>query len=698
MLPPQVQLEAFQFYGFECHGLFAQEDLPVNTPVWVWDTVTEPLVTFTRKEVMSHPDRQKLINFSYMVNDDCFATTTAPEEDACWYFNHSCDPNCWFEGDGKIVTRRAVKKGEQLCYDYACTETESSLHVDMNCRCGAETCRGQLKFNDWRSRGFMKKNLGHVTDYIMRKHAENGYENKRIDGSWYDTRMELRYKSKSSMGLFCREVSDCKILKGEIVLMFSGKIVHKDTLLERGAMTPRDFEMSLQVQRDLWQIPAWKETGDKIETSDYINHSCDPSCGMLDSVTVVAIRDLHPGEEITIDYCMVNDGTNSDPSDNFTCMCGSVNCRTTVTTLDWQIPELQTRLGQFFAPFVKRVIEDAPFATLVEIQVYRAVWTACWPIVRWLVRAKDTRRKVPASVSIERTGDAIPPGNVLTTYAHRTHNILDHFRSSPRGVVWIHGASVGECLSALPLIKVITDESKDASTMPPCQVLVTTTTPSARALLTQRLDMHRFQALGLSDTAKYIGDLKFCTFCTTTPSPFYGIGFVVTTKADMDATSLDNLKRAVESRVVWTAASTHQGEEALVVEAHVDLLRRHPRLLLVLIPRHPHRGETQMCYEVSRVAFVGGSLVPIGGHNVLEPLRSGCTVLHGPHMANFTSVVQALGTSPHVVQVTASTLVPTLDRVFLEESSTPSRQLESLEPIQRTMWTHVYRFLNAIQI
>ncbi|KAF0750906.1 hypothetical protein AaE_006556 [Aphanomyces astaci] len=473
--------------------------------------------------------------------------------------------------------------------------------------------------------------------------------------------------------------------------------------------------------------------------------------------------------------------------------------------------------------------------TLVEIQVYRAVWTACWPIVRWLVRAKDTRRKVPASVSIERTGDAIPP---------------DHFRSSPRGVVWIHGASVGECLSALPLIKVITDESSDASTMPPCQVLVTTTTPSARALLTQRLvsnpnahcifapldhapcvrrfldtwqpvyvplsrasmlllttiwqggdmdrvgtvaqhacrnqlapdfygaskwphvnsivqsmefvdgstagafvakplrdrvvpeppstthDMHRFQALGLSDTAKYIGDLKFCTFCTTTPSPFYGIGFVVTTKADMDATSLDNLKRAVESRVVWTAASTHQGEEALVVEAHVDLLRRHPRLLLVLIPRHPHRvtsivqaiqskhplvnvtlrsrhgvpeansdvfivdtmGETQMCYEVSRVAFVGGSLVPIGGHNVLEPLRSGCTVLHGPHMANFTSVVQALGTSPHVVQVTASTLVPTLDRVFLEESSTPSRQLESLEPIQRTMWTHVYRFLNAIQI
>ena len=83
---------------------------------------------------------------------------------------------------------------------------------------------------------------------------------------------------------------------------------------------------------------------------------------MLDSVTVVAMRDLYPGEEITIDYCMVNDGSNDQPSDNFTCMCGSVNCRTTITTLDWQIPELQTRLGQYFAPFVKRLIEDTPFS------------------------------------------------------------------------------------------------------------------------------------------------------------------------------------------------------------------------------------------------------------------------------------------------------------------------------------------------
>ncbi|EQC39346.1 hypothetical protein SDRG_03550 [Saprolegnia diclina VS20] len=352
MLPETVELRAFQFYGFACKGLFATADLPANTPVWTWDKATEPLETWTRHEIMAHADREKLVNFSYMVGDDAFATTLAPERDPTWYFNHACDPNCWFEGDGQIVTRRPVKMGEQLCYDYACTETESSLHAGMTCQCGSDKCRGTLKFDDWRSRAFIKANYGHVTDFIMKKHAEN---------SWYDSRMELRHKSKSSLGLFCREDADCKIQAGEIVLVFSGKVIHKDQFLESGAMTARDFEMSLQVHKDLWQIPAWKETGDKIETSDYINHSCDPTCGMQDSVTVIAIRDVYPGDEITIDYCMVNDGCNDEPSDNFMCNCGSANCRREITTLDWQLPELQSRLGPYFAPFVKHLIENPPF-------------------------------------------------------------------------------------------------------------------------------------------------------------------------------------------------------------------------------------------------------------------------------------------------------------------------------------------------
>jgi 3-deoxy-D-manno-octulosonic-acid transferase len=123
-------------------------------------------------------------------------------------------------------------------------------------------------------------------------------------------------------------------------------------------------------------------------------------------------------------------------------------------------------------------------------------------------------------------------------------------------------------------------------------------------------------------------------------------------------------------RPVWIAASTHEGEEQLVLDVHRDLLVRHPDLLLVLVPRHPHRfagvrelidnygltmvsrteqrpagdaavflcdtmGEVPLFYASSDVAFVAGSLVPIGGHNLLEPAALGVPVVTGPH--NFNS-------------------------------------------------------------
>ena len=123
-------------------------------------------------------------------------------------------------------------------------------------------------------------------------------------------------------------------------------------------------------------------------------------------------------------------------------------------------------------------------------------------------------------------------------------------------------------------------------------------------------------------------------------------------------------------RPVWIAASTHEGEEQPVLDVHRDLLVRHPDLLLILVPRHPHRfagvrelidkhgltvvsrteqrpagdaavflcdtmGEVPLFYAASDVAFVAGSLMPIGGHNLLEPAALGVPVVTGPH--NFNS-------------------------------------------------------------
>lgn len=126
-------------------------------------------------------------------------------------------------------------------------------------------------------------------------------------------------------------------------------------------------------------------------------------------------------------------------------------------------------------------------------------------------------------------------------------------------------------------------------------------------------------------------------------------------------------------RPVWIAASTHEGEDAQVLEAHRRLLQVHADALLILVPRHPERfnavhalcaeqfatvrrssaelvtdatqvllgdtmGELLFLYALADIAFVGGSLVPTGGHNPLEPAALALPVISGPHVFNFLDI------------------------------------------------------------
>jgi 3-deoxy-D-manno-octulosonic-acid transferase len=145
-------------------------------------------------------------------------------------------------------------------------------------------------------------------------------------------------------------------------------------------------------------------------------------------------------------------------------------------------------------------------------------------------------------------------------------------------------------------------------------------------------------------------------------------------------------------RPVWIAGSTHRGEEEAVLQAHRTLLAERPDLALVLAPRHPERvdevmalvtsrglrsvrrsalpegtpsrrtresadtvdpavpavivldtvGELAQLYSIADVVFVGGSLAPLGGHNMLEPALRGKPVLFGPHTSNFREVATLL--------------------------------------------------------
>jgi 3-deoxy-D-manno-octulosonic-acid transferase len=145
-----------------------------------------------------------------------------------------------------------------------------------------------------------------------------------------------------------------------------------------------------------------------------------------------------------------------------------------------------------------------------------------------------------------------------------------------------------------------------------------------------------------------------------------------------DSGKLDALKAAIGNRPVIVAASTHPGEEILLIEAHRRLRQRFPGLLTIIAPRHPERGrgildfalaaqlhatlrsqdtlpeaqtdiyvadtmgELGLFYRIAPAVFIGGSLVEHGGQNPIEAAKLGAAILHGPHVWNFADIYAAL--------------------------------------------------------
>jgi 3-deoxy-D-manno-octulosonic-acid transferase len=147
------------------------------------------------------------------------------------------------------------------------------------------------------------------------------------------------------------------------------------------------------------------------------------------------------------------------------------------------------------------------------------------------------------------------------------------------------------------------------------------------------------------------------------------------------------IARALSGRPVWLAASTHPGEEEMVIGAHNAARRALPMLALILAPRHPARGdalagmlrsrgltvaqrsrsepigadtdvyladtlgEMGLWYRIAAVSFVGGSLVDVGGHNPFEPALLGSAILFGPHVRNFADGYRRLSDADAAVLV-----------------------------------------------
>jgi 3-deoxy-D-manno-octulosonic-acid transferase len=202
--------------------------------------------------------------------------------------------------------------------------------------------------------------------------------------------------------------------------------------------------------------------------------------------------------------------------------------------------------------------------------------------------------------------------------------------------------------------------------------------PRTIATLLQRFDLclvrssddeERFGALG-APRIRVTGHLKF-----DVPA------------LPVDAGKLAALTSATADRTVVVAASTHPGEESIIVDAHRRLRAVRRELLTIIAPRHPQRGaelgeivaaaqlrpalrsrgdlpgddtdvyvfdtlgELGLVYGIAPVVFMGGSLVPHGGQNPIEAIKFGAAILHGPHVSNFADIYEDLGRAGGAVAV-----------------------------------------------
>ena len=317
-------------------------------------------------------------------------------------------------------------------------------------------------------------------------------------------------------------------------------------------------------------------------------------------------------------------------------------------------------------------------------------------------------------------------------------------------LIWVHGASVGESLSALPLVEKLIENAA---------VLVTSGTVTSAAMMSQRLPkgaLHQFVPLDMPGAvARFLDHWKpdaglfvesdlwpnlilgaakrgvklalvnarisarsamrwgwakdsvaalLSSFDTVLAQDDEGaqrfrklgaphVEVVGSLKADapplaVDEDALAQLRQQIGNRPVLLAAQTHPGEDETVLPAHDMLRAQFPDLLTILVPRHTARGAdlemlcgTRACkrrstggqisaqtavyiadtmgelglfYRLAPFCFMGGTLVPLGGHNVLEPAQLHCAVLAGPHTKSAPRAYDAVLGAQGFGQITSS--------------------------------------------
>jgi 3-deoxy-D-manno-octulosonic-acid transferase len=378
-------------------------------------------------------------------------------------------------------------------------------------------------------------------------------------------------------------------------------------------------------------------------------------------------------------------------------------------------------------PKVRIVADSLP----MTLRVYRSLSSAVVPLAPALIRQRLRLGKEDPERSAERRGltrDVRPPGPL----------------------VWIHGASVGEVLAAAALIQrlrqlnlrilvtsgTVTSAAIVARRFPPDVIhqyvpydsprFVARFLDHWRPSLALFIESDLWPNLILSSAARRVpmvlingrmsqrsfprwqkvastisallGTFDICLAQSPTDAKRFaalGCHNVITTgnlKLDVpappaDPDKLDKLLFITRGRPIIIAASTHPGEEEILIEVHKALAGFFPSLLTVIVPRHPSRGEAivqtiaaagltpaqrshedlptavtdiyvadtlgelGLFYRLAPIVFMGGSLASHGGQNPIEPIKLGAAILHGPHVWNFAEIYADLDKAHGAEQV-----------------------------------------------
>lgn len=158
---------------------------------------------------------------------------------------------------------------------------------------------------------------------------------------WLSPKTEIKSSPICAIGVFAKS----NIHKAEIIRVTGGIVLPKSDSKRYNELLNYTVD---NVYLDISDDFALAPTPDDLELTATINHSCEPNAGFLDTITIIAIREIEPGEEIAWDYAFSQ--TTFEP---FLCKCGTASCRKTIRPDDWKISSIQKLYGQYFSPYLK---------------------------------------------------------------------------------------------------------------------------------------------------------------------------------------------------------------------------------------------------------------------------------------------------------------------------------------------------------